>query len=62
MVNIWQKFGYGLQVKRKEKYLHNACNNIVILRNDIPGINNLFKVASTENKVSIVFVLKGIAY
>ena len=24
MVNILQKFGYGVQVKRKEKYLYNV--------------------------------------
>ena len=29
MVNIWQKLGYGLGVKRKKKYLYNRkCNEI----------------------------------
>ena len=30
VVDIWQKFGYGLRAKRKENYLRNGkCNNII---------------------------------
>ena len=32
----------------------------IILRNKILGSNNVFKVTSTLNKVSLIFVLKGI--
>ena len=42
-VDIWQKFGYGLRVKRKGKYLHNrkSINIAIILRNEITGNNKL---------------------
>ena len=54
-----------LWVKRKEKYLHTAVGNVItlqtILRNKIPGNNNLFKVTDTWNKVWLIFVLKGIS-
>ena len=48
IADIWQKFGYGLQVKQKEKYLYKGkCTLQIILKNEVPGGNNLFKVIST---------------
>ena len=43
---IWQNFGYGLRVKRKEKF-GNVIALHIILRNEILGNGGLFKVAST---------------
>ena len=49
IVDISQKFGYDLRVKRKEKYLRNPkCNNITNnSKKRIPGNNNLFQVTIT---------------
>ena len=46
-MDIWQNFGYGLRVKRKEIYLYiRKCVTTlqIILTNEIPGNNGLFKV------------------
>ena len=52
IVDIWQNFGYGLRVKRKEKFGSRIILKI-ILRNKIPGNNCLFIVTSTYNKVCL---------
>ena len=53
IVEIWQNFGYGLRVRRKEKYLSiRKCNNITNnSKKEILGNNGLFKVTSTENEI-----------
>ena len=38
----------------------NVMASQIILRNEILGSNNVFKVTSTLNKVWLIFVLKGI--
>ena len=49
----WQNFGYGIRVKRKEKYLYisNVTTLQIIPRDKIPENNCLFKVTSTYYKV-----------
>ena len=45
-------------------FIYSGFGNVIalqiILRNEILGSNNVFKVTSTLNKVWLIFVLKGI--
>ena len=45
-------------------FIYSGFGNVIalqiILRNKILGSNNVFKVTSTLNKVSLIFDLKGI--
>ena len=57
---IWIWF-YELNRRKNTCIIGNVITLQIILRNEIPGNNNLFKVTSTLNKVRSIFVLKGIA-
>ena len=52
---------YELNGRKNICIIGNVITLQIILRNEIPGNNNLFKVTSTLNKVRSIFVLKGIA-
>ena len=51
----------NLLVNRKKNIciFGNVITLQIILRNEIPGNNNLFKVTDTKNKVWLMFVFKG---
>ena len=52
---------YELNGRKNICMIGNVITLQIILRNEIPGNKNLFKVSSTLNKAWIVFLLKGIA-
>ena len=52
---------YELNRRKNISIIGNVITLQIILRNEILGNNNLFKVTSTWNKVRLIFVLKGLA-
>ena len=49
ILDVWQNFGSGLRVKRKEKFFcifRNVRTLQILLRNEISGNNEVFKVTS----------------
>ena len=52
--------GYELNGKKNICIIGNLLTSQIILRNQIPGNNNFFKVTRASNKVRLIFVLKGI--
>ena len=52
---------YELNGRENISIIGNVITLQIILRNEILGNNNLFKVTSTWNKVRLIFVLKGLA-
>ena len=52
---------YELNGRKNICIIGNVITLQIILRNKIPGNNNLFKVTSTWIKVRLIFILKGIA-
>ena len=58
------KVRYGLRSTEGKMFIYSGFGNVIalqiILRNEVLGSNNVFKVASTLNKVWLIFGLKGI--
>ena len=52
---------YELNRRKNISIIGNVITLQIILRNEILGNNNLFKVTSTWNKVRLIFVLKWLA-